>query len=214
MEAVKLVTDSMVIGLGTGSTAAYAIRAIGERVAQGLKIKAVPTSRNSEALARSLGIPITTLAEHPVVDLTIDGADAFDRQLNLIKGGGGALLREKIVAACSRRLVIIADSGKLHTPLGGFPLPVEVIKFGVRPVWRHFGRLNLNPAIRHDAQKQTPFITDEGNYIIDLHIDVITDPTMLAGQLRFPGVVEHGLFLGMAHTVLMGLGAEVKQFQR
>lgn len=209
--AVAQITDGMVVGLGSGSTSALAIRAIGAAVQGGLDIVGIPTSVASEELARGLGIPLTTLDEHPVVDLTIDGADRFNDQLDLIKGGGGALLREKVVAAASKRFVVITDGSKHANPLGGFPVPVEVIPFGVQPVLQRFTDLNLNPVIRQ-TEAGTPFITDENNLIVDLQIDTVPDPAKLADQLVTPGVVEHGLFIGLADEVLMGVDGQVKRF--
>ena len=207
--AVELVEDGMVVGLGSGSTAAYAITLLGERVRNGLQIHGIPTSKASHQQAIQAGIPLTTLIQ-TLVDIAIDGADRFDDQLNLIKGGGGALLREKIVAAASKRLVIIADSQKRSNPLGGFPVPVEVIPFGWEPVRVRLETAQLRPQLR--MRDALPFMTDEGNYILDLHLDQISSPTALAAQLRFPGIVENGLFLGMASEVFMGQGTSVVRF--
>ncbi|WP_146585350.1 ribose-5-phosphate isomerase RpiA [Posidoniimonas polymericola] len=209
--AVQELADGMVVGLGSGSTSALAIRAIGAAVKGGLDILGIPTSVASEQLARELGIPLTTLDEHPAVDLTIDGADRFNDSLDLIKGGGGALLREKVVAAASKRFIVITDASKHANPLGGFPVPVEVIPFGVQPVLQRFTDLNLNPVIRQTAAG-VPFITDENNLIVDLQIAAVPDPTKLAEQLVTPGVVEHGLFIGLADEVLMGVGGGVQRF--
>ena len=211
--AVALVEDGMIVGLGSGSTAAYAIEKLGERVAEGIQFVGIPTSKASERQARQAGISLTTLDDHPVVDITIDGADRFDDQLNLIKGGGGALLREKIVAAASKRVVIIADSQKRSNPLGGFPVPVEVIPFGQQPIMQKLDRAGLAPKLRMSRTDETsPFLTDEGNHIFDLRIDEIESPSELARLLNFPGVVEHGLFLEIASEVLMGDGDNLVRF--
>ncbi|TWT29616.1 Ribose-5-phosphate isomerase A [Posidoniimonas corsicana] len=209
--AVKQLADGMIVGLGSGSTSALAIREIGAAVEQGLDIIGIPTSVASEELARELGIPLTTLDEYPVLDTTIDGADRFNDQLELIKGGGGALLREKIVAAASKRFVVIADSTKHANPLGGFPIPVEVIPFGVQTVLHRLEELKLNPVVRQ-TDAGAPYITDENNLIVDLRVDTVADPKQLAEQLVIPGVVEHGLFIGLADEVLMGVGGDVQRF--
>lgn len=211
--AVKLVDDGMAVGLGTGSTATYAIKALGARVASGLTMVGVPTSELSRILAKELGIPLATLDEQPRLDVTIDGADRFNDQLDLIKGGGGALLREKIVAAATRRLVIIVDSRKRSNPLGGFRLPVEIIPFGLKPLLVQLTDEGLHPIWRTKGDLLEPFVTDEGNYILDLDLHEIEEPKDLGRRLDgIPGVVEHGLFLGMVSEVLMGSGDEVIRF--
>ncbi|MAT14468.1 MAG: ribose 5-phosphate isomerase A [Planctomyces sp.] len=210
--AVALIAEGMVIGLGSGSTAAYAIHAIGRLVADGMQLSGVPTSRASESLAIESKIPLTTLDENPVVDLTIDGADRFNDELELIKGGGGAMLREKVVASCSKRLVIIADSGKYSNPLSGFPVPVEVIPFSHHPIFLRFEEAGLRPRLR--KRNDAPFVTDEGNYVIDLDVPSIASPREFVAKLNHPGIVEHGMFLGMADDVFMGVGTEVKQISR
>ncbi|QNN24076.1 ribose-5-phosphate isomerase RpiA [Planctomycetales bacterium ZRK34] len=205
--AVAELRDGMIVGLGSGSTAAYAITEIGRLVKdEGLSITGIPTSRNSEKLAREVGIPLTDLDQQPHVDITIDGADRFDENRNLIKGGGGALLREKIVAAASDRLLIITDAQKQATPLGGFPVPIEVIQFGAAPIMVKLQRWELNPKLRMRADApDKPYVTDEGNHIIDLHVDIVDLPHELARRLEaLPGVVEHGLFLDMAERVYVG----------
>ena len=209
--AVELVRDGMRIGLGTGSTADWMTRRLGERVrAEGLRITAVPTSARTAALAQGLGIPVVTLEDAGWLDLTIDGADEFDAGLTLIKGGGGALLHEKIVAAASDRMVVIADAGKRVEVLGAFPLPVEVIPFGWESTARLIGNLlsehgfsGVTPRLRMAGD--LPFATDEGNRILDLSLGGIADPAALAGALnRIPGVVENGLFVGLCHAVIVG----------
>lgn len=203
--AADQVQSGMVVGLGTGSTAVHAIRHIGERLAAGSlqRIVAIPTSNESASEAARLGIPLGTLDDHPVVDLTIDGADEIDPQLNLIKGLGGALLREKVVAAASRRLVIVADDRKLVDQLGWRgPVPVEVIRFARRPVADFLASLGARVVERSDESGL--FITDEGNIILDCHFPGIEQPRELDQLIRAqPGVVEHGLFLGLAHEAIV-----------
>ncbi|WP_437202970.1 ribose-5-phosphate isomerase RpiA [Planctomicrobium sp. SH664] len=211
--AVEQIRDGMIVGLGSGATAGFAIEGIGRRVAGGLSILGIPTSEKSRLLAIEAGIKLTDLNSSPAIDLTIDGADRFDDQLNLIKGGGGALLREKIVAAASARVLIIADAAKRSNPLSGFPVPVEVVPFGTAPLMTRFERMDLHPRLRRTSAGD-PFLSDEGHYIIDLHLPVVAQPEELAAELAtLPGVVEHGLFLGLADEVLMGDGETVTRFQ-
>jgi ribose 5-phosphate isomerase A len=199
LKAVEFVQSGMVVGLGTGSTAVYAIHAIGELIANGRlhHLLAIPTSATTAKEAQQCGIPLTTLSEQPQVDITIDGADEIDPHLNLIKGLGGALLREKIVAVASQQLIIIADGSKRVEQLGSrAPVPVEVIPFAQEPVRRYLQSLGANVALR--LKNNTTFITDEGNLILDCHFGPIKDPLRLAQTIRQqPGVVEHGLFLGI-----------------
>jgi ribose 5-phosphate isomerase A len=210
---VKLVRDGDIVGLGTGSTATYAVRFLGERVRAGLKIRGIPTSIHTQQLASSLGIPLTTLDEFQSIDVTIDGADEVDPELRLIKGGGGALLREKIVASATKKLVIIADSSKQVPVLGKFPVPVEIIKFAEALVAKKIAALGAAVTVR-GASSGTPFLTDEGNHILDCHFGQISDPPTLARELeRMPGVVEHGLFIGMASTALIGKGDGVVEMR-
>jgi len=212
--SVRFVRDGCVVGLGTGSTAAYAVRFLGERVQAGLKIRGIPTSVHTKELAASLGIPLTTLDEFQQIDVTIDGADEIDSELRLIKGGGGALLREKIVASASRQLVIIADSTKQVPALGKFPLPVEVTPFAQALVAKKIAALGASVKVRQRADGNA-FITDEGHHILDCSFGRISDPPALARQLEsMPGMVEHGLFIGMADVVLIGKGAEVTELRR
>jgi len=214
LAAVKLVRDGDIVGLGTGSTAAYAIRFLGQRVQAGLKIRGIPTSIHTQEAAASLGIPLTTLDEFQKIDITIDGADEVDPKLRLIKGGGGALLREKIVASASRNLVIIADSSKRVSMLGKFPVPVEVIKFAEAVVANKIAAFGAEVVVR-GASSGRPFITDEGNHILDCNFGQIPDPPALARRLEnTPGVVEHGLFIGMASAVLIGEGDQVIEMRR
>ena len=202
------------VGLGTGSTAVFAIRGLGDRVRAGLKIRGIPTSVRSRDLATELGIPLTTFDDVQQIDVTIDGADEFDPQLNLIKGGGGALLREKIVASASKKLVIVTDASKQVATLGKFPLPVEVIKFAQALVAREIAALVAKVELRKDAAGQA-YVTDEGNHILDCSFGQIVDPPALARRLSdMPGVVEHGLFVGMASVVMMARGAQVIEIKR
>ncbi|PYX01120.1 MAG: ribose 5-phosphate isomerase A [Acidobacteria bacterium] len=212
--AVELVRDGQIVGLGTGSTAAYAVRFLGERVQAGLRIRGIPTSVNTKELAASLGIPLTTLEEFQQIDITIDGADEVDPELRLIKGGGGALLREKIVASVTRQFVVIADSSKQVASLGKFPVPVEVIPFAQTLVAKKIEGLGASVKAREYAYGN-PFVTDEGHHILDCSFGEIADPEELAGELdRMPGVVEHGLFIGMANVALIGKENQVIELRR
>jgi ribose 5-phosphate isomerase A len=203
-EAVRLVEAGSVVGLGSGSAAAYASRFLAERVRQGLKITGIPTSRKTKQLAEQLGIPLTTLEEHPQIDIDIDGADEIDPHLNLIKGGGGALLREKIIASVSKRFVVVAESVKQVPYLGTFPLPVEVIAFAQPIVKTRIESLGAKVSLRQYAYGN-PYVTDEGHHILDCTFGRIDDPPALARRLHeIPGVVEHGLFIGMAELALVG----------
>jgi ribose 5-phosphate isomerase A len=203
-KSIEYVKDGMVVGLGSGSTATFAIKFLGEQVRDGLKIRGIPTSRASEQLARSLNIPLTTFDEVGYTDVTIDGADEVAPGLALIKGGGGALLHEKIVAAASRKLVIVADQHKVVKLLGKFPLPVEVIPFAAAPIKKQLEAIGANPVLRNALQGGGPYITDEGNYIFDCHYGEIKDPAAVALAIkRMTGVVEHGLFLGLASVAIV-----------
>ena len=208
------VRNGDIVGLGTGSTAAYAVRFLGERVQAGLKIRGIPTSIHTRELAIRLGIPLTTLDEVQEIDLTIDGADEIDPELRLIKGGGGALLREKIVASASKRMVVIADSTKRVRILGKFPLPVEVIPLAESLLSKKIAALGSSVKLRQYAYGN-PFVTDEGHHILDCQFGEILDPRALARQLdSIPGVVEHGLFVDMATVALIGKGDDVVEFRR
>lgn len=212
--SVDFVHDGYVVGLGTGTTSAYAVRALAERMRDGLKIRGIPTSVKTQELATILNIPLTTLDETQQIDVTIDGADEFDPQLNLIKGGGGALLREKIIASASKQVVIIADSLKRVPMLGKFPLPVEVIPFAQALIAKRITALGASVKVRLDSRGNT-FITDEGHHLLDCSFGQIPDPPALARTLSdMPGVVEHGLFIGMADVVLVADGADVQQLRR
>jgi ribose 5-phosphate isomerase A len=211
--AAKLVNDGEIVGLGTGSTAYFTVLALGERVKAGLKIIGIPTSVKTGDLARSVGIPLTTLDEHPEIDITIDGADEIDPKLRLIKGGGGALLREKVVASASRKMVVVADSAKVVPVLGKFPLPVEVIAFARTVVEKKITALGGSPKLRVKPDG-SPYVTDNGNQILDCNFGRIADPPALALALsNTPGIVEHGLFIGLASVALVGREDEVEEMR-
>jgi len=201
--AASYVQDGMALGLGSGTTVRFFLHALAERVRQGLKVRCIPTSTATAALARELGIPLDDFNTLTELDLTVDGADEVDPECNLIKGGGGALLREKVVAAASRRVYIIVDETKLKPHLGGFPLPVEVVPFGWEATRRKLEALGCRAELRlHDEE---PFITENGNYILDCHFERIDDPAKLEQEITLiPGVVESGLFVGMADKVIIG----------
>jgi ribose 5-phosphate isomerase A len=210
--AVALVENGMILGLGTGSTAKLAVDALGKRVAGGLRITGIPTSEATDHQARALGIPISTLDEHPEIDLTIDGADEVELgSLNLVKGLGGALLREKIVASASKRLVIIVDESKLVERLGSrFAVPVEVVPFGWTATARRLQALGAQITLRISADSK-PFITDGGHNIVDCTFGPIASAAKLDSELNgIVGVVEHGLFLGMATQVIVAGQSGVK----
>jgi ribose 5-phosphate isomerase A len=202
--AAALVEDGMAVGLGTGTTATLFIRSLGERVRGGLKIRCVASSDASTALGRSLGMNVTTLDHLPSLDLYIDGADEVGPGLALIKGGGGALLREKIVASAAKKFVVVVDSTKVVARLGKFPLPVEVVKMALPLVEPKLAALGLHPAQRQAKDGKGPYLTDEGNYILDCACGEIADPERTAAEIRaIVGVVEHGLFLHMATVALV-----------
>jgi ribose 5-phosphate isomerase A len=218
--AIDLVKPGMKLGLGTGSTAYHFVEAVGELVRNGLEVLCVPTSEATRSHAEKLRIPLSSLDETPQLDLTVDGADEIDDQLRLIKGGGGALLREKIVATASDRMVVIADESKLSETLGSHPLPVEVVRFGLRATTRLIealaaeagceGEVRLRP-----GQGDLPFITDQGNLIVDCAFHTIPEPEVLAFALkRVPGVVEHGLFLGLADVAIVAGSGGVQVIRR
>ena len=212
--SLDFVKDGQIVGLGSGSTAARAIRALGARVRAGLKIRGIPTSVRSGDLAIELGIPLTTFEEVQEIDVTIDGADEFDPHLNLVKGGGGALLREKIVASASKQMVVVADSSKQVSVLGTFPLPVEVIGFAQSLIEKEIAALGATATLRRDPQGNV-YVTDEGHHILDCRFGRIPDPPALARRLSdMPGIVEHGLFLGMASVVVMAKGTEILELRR
>ena len=202
--AVEFVSEGMNVGLGTGTTATLFIRELGKIVASGLRIRAIATSEASRTLAMELGIPMTNFNETPVLDLNVDGADEVAPGLALIKGGGGAHLREKIVASAAREFIVVADESKVVEKLGKFPLPVEVIQLALPLVTRRLENLGLNPGLRKARNGEGPWITDEGNVLLDCHCGPIDQPEELAAEIRkIVGVVEHGLFLGMATLALV-----------
>ena len=218
--ALEYIKDGMIVGLGTGSTSAHLVRLLGERVRQGLRVKGVPTSEATRNLAEQVGVPLLEISQVTSLDLDIDGADEVDPGFRLIKGGGGALLREKIVAAASKQMVVIADETKWVETLGAFPLPVEVTRFGfaltaqrIAEALSETGCAGHEVELRVSGKANEPVITDGGNYIIDAHAKRIPNAEALAARLQaIAGVVEHGLFLGLATTVILGKakGAEVK----
>ena len=220
LSALALVCDGMWLGLGSGSTAARFVEALGVKVAAGLKVLCVPTSETTRAQAERLGIPLTTLDDTPHLHLTVDGADEIDDQLRLIKGGGGALLREKIVATASDQMVVIADDSKLVRMLGAYPLPVEVVRFGFAATRRMVEAMAAQagckgPITQRLSKGGEPFLTDQGNFILDCAFGRIPEPEVLAYALkRVPGVVEHGLFLGVADMAIVGTDSGVQLLQR
>jgi ribose 5-phosphate isomerase A len=212
--SLKYVRDGQIVGLGTGSTTNFAIRMLGERVRGGMKIRGIPSSIASRDLATQVGIPLITFDDAQQIDVTIDGADEFDPALNLIKGGGGAMLREKIVAFASRQLVIVTDSSKQVPVLGKFPLPVEVITFAEPLIAKKISDLGAKVIQRQDKSGKT-YVTDEGHHILDCHFGQIPNPAALARTLSdMPGIVEHGLFVGMTSVVVMAKSGSVEEFRR
>ena len=212
--SLKYIRDGQVVGLGSGSTATIAIRLLAEQVHAGLKIRGIPTSKASHDLAQQLGIPLITFEDAQQIDVTVDGADEFDPALNLIKGGGGALLREKVVASVTRLQVIVTDFSKQVPVLGKFPLPVEVIKFAEPLIAKKISGMGAR-VIRRQDQAGKPYITDEENYILDCHFGQIPDPAEVGRTLsEMPGVVEHGLFIGIASVVLMARAGKIEEFHR
>ena len=213
--AAENVKDGMIVGLGSGTTAAYAIIALGERIKhQNLRILGIPSSYQAFQLAVQNGITITTLEEHPIIDVNIDGADQIDPQLNLIKGMGAALAREKIVASASKQNVIIADEKKYVQTLGenNHPIPIEVLPFAISLVQRRIQALNGSPLLRETKGKLGPVISDNGNAIMDAIFGTIKDPQLLAMNLKMiPGVVETGLFIALADIVYLGTASTVKK---
>jgi ribose 5-phosphate isomerase A len=203
-QAANYIEDGMVIGIGTGSTVYWTVQKLAELVQKGLRIRGVPTSKQTEMLALKLGIPLIPIAEVDELDLTIDGADEVNPRLDLIKGGGGALLREKMVASISKRLIIVVDESKYVPALGRFPLPVEVVPFGWEVSSRQIRKLGGIPNLR-TRDDSNPFITDNGNYLLDCEFTTIETPFDLSIELnRIPGVVENGLFTNMTETIIIG----------
>jgi ribose 5-phosphate isomerase A len=212
--SLRFVKDGHVVGLGTGSTAAYFIKLLGEEVKKGLRVRGIPTSIRSRELALSLGIPLITLDDCQEIDVTVDGADEVDPQLRLIKGGGGALLREKIVASATRQMVVVADASKQVQRLGKFPLPVEVIRFAQALVAKRIVAMGAEVQQRRDTAGNA-YLTDENNYILDCRFGEIRDPDRLARELsEMPGAVEHGLFIGMASVALLARGSDIVELRR
>jgi ribose 5-phosphate isomerase A len=218
--ALDEVRGGMRLGLGTGSTAAHFVELLGERVRGGLHVVGVPTSEATRAQASRCGVPLTTLDDIDRLDLTIDGADEVDPQLNLIKGGGGALLREKIVAAASDRMIVIADESKWVDPLGRFPLPVEVVPFGMAATQRAMARAFAESGVSGQMLVRKTgdghvFVTDGGHWIVDTHLGRITDAPRVAALLSaIPGVVEHGLFIGLASAVVLAGAQGIRVVER
>ncbi|WP_034256964.1 ribose-5-phosphate isomerase RpiA [Arenibacter latericius] len=213
LEAVKYVKQGMTVGLGTGSTANFMIKELGIQVANGLNIKGVPSSENTRKLALDLNIPLISLEKADSIDLTIDGTDEFDPYLQLIKGGGGALLHEKILAHNSDLVIIIADSHKQVDRLGSFKLPIETIPLATRKIMQLLDNMQLQPIMR--KKEEQLFITDEGNHIIDLNIKHINNLPLLNYTLKqIPGIVETGLFLDMADIIIVGKGASTLTFKK
>ncbi len=211
--SMAYVKDGMRIGLGTGSTAKHVLELLGERVRDGLRILGVPSSQEAAELARKVGIPLATFSEVDELDLAIDGADEVGPQLALIKGGGGALLHEKIVASAAKEFIVVAGEGKVVTTLGKFPLPVEVIQFAAPLVKQQLAAIGGNPELR--MKHEAPYITDEGNWIFDCHFGAIPEPERTAAQVRgIIGVVEHGLFLNTATRVIVADGQGVSIIER
>lgn len=218
--AVEQVQDGMKLGLGTGSTAKHFVELLGERVRAGLKVIGVPTSEATRADAERCAVPLTTLDQVDRLDLTVDGADEIDANLELIKGGGGALLREKIVAAASDRMIVIADETKWVATLGRFPLPIEVIPFGLgatrRAIEAVFAKNGVSGQMDvRKAKDGHAFVTDGGHWIVDAHLGVIPDSPGLAAALNsIPGVVEHGLFIGLARTAVLAGPQGIRVIER
>ncbi|MCK4366103.1 MAG: ribose-5-phosphate isomerase RpiA [Thermoplasmatales archaeon] len=204
-KAVEHIEDGMIVGLGTGSTVEYTLRKLGTLVRDGLKIKGIPTSIHTQRIAKEEKIPLTTLEENPVIDITIDGADEVDSDINLIKGGGGALLREKVIAFNSKKVIIVIDDSKVVKALGiDFPLPVEVVKFGWTSTKKTLEDFGCNVELRK-IMGEEPFITDNSNYILDCEFERIAEPEQLEIDMNnTPGVVENGLFIGLVDEVIVG----------
>jgi ribose 5-phosphate isomerase A len=218
--ALEEVRDGMKLGLGTGSTAKHFVELLGEKVRAGMKVIGVPTSEATRADAERCGVPLTTLDEIDHLDLTVDGADEVDSALNLIKGGGGALLREKIVAAASDRMIVIADDSKWVEPLGRFPLPIEVVPFGLgatrRAIEAAFSATGVAGEITvRKGRDGHAFVTDGGHWIVDAHLGRIPDaPGLAAALASIPGVAEHGLFIGLADMAILAGAQGIRIVQR
>ena len=206
--ACDYIKDGMIVGLGTGTSAEFAVRKLGSLVRDGLSIRGIPTSNRTKKLAESEGIPLIDFSESMFIDLTIDGADEIDGNLNMIKGGGAALLQEKIVASVSRKEIIVGSKTKMVDHLGSFPLPVEVIPFGWQVVFNQLESLNGNPELR--LNNGQPLLTDQGNYIVDCHFRKISNPKLLENQINMiPGVVENGLFINLCTKMILADGEKL-----
>jgi len=217
LEAVKHIKDGFILGLGSGSTAAYVIEEVGKRIKLGgLRVSGVPTSYQAFQLAVHHGIPTTTLDEHPQLDLTIDGADQVDTKLNLIKGMGGALTREKIVASAAKQFIVVADETKLTEKLGTrHPVPIEVLPFASSTVASKLKKMNGEVVLRETKGKIGPVVTDNGNFILDVNFGPINSPKELNSQIKsISGVIETGLFVNMAHIVYVGRQTTIQKLQR
>jgi ribose 5-phosphate isomerase A len=216
-EAVKHVKDGFIVGLGSGSTAAYAIKELGRLICQDkIQVKGIPSSSQAKKLAVNAGIPLTTLDEHPLIDLVIDGADEVDKELNMIKGGGGALTREKIIASASKQVVIIADEKKFVEKLGStFKVPIEVLDFAFVTVFKEIEDLGGLPVLREGNGKVGPVVTDNGNYIIDVDFGPINKIKDLNQELKLlPGVIETGLFIDLADIVYLGKRDQITKLEK
>ncbi|MEK4251775.1 ribose-5-phosphate isomerase RpiA [Paenibacillus sp. FSL W7-1287] len=212
--AVDYIQNDMIVGLGTGSTAYWAIQKLGSKIQEGLNIRAIATSKQSEELAEKLRIPMISFSEISEIDITIDGADEVDDRFNLIKGGGGALLREKIVAAATKEFIVVVDESKVVKHLGKFPLPIEIVKFGYEITIRKLQQLGCEPDLR--KLNNEAFVTDNGNYIVDCKFAKIENPENLHHSINLiPGVVDNGLFIDMTKKVIVGYkNGEVKEIQK
>ena len=209
IKATEYVKDGMIVGLGTGSTAKHVVDAIGARVKEGLQIKAVPTSKATATQAKSLGIPLLDINDVEYIDVVIDGVDEIDPEFNAIKGGGAALFREKIVASLGHEVIWIMDESKLVDKLGAFPLPVKILPYGYMVVYRQLEALGLNPVMRMAGDEL--LVTDNGNYIVDLHTGVPADVEGIRKQLAdIVGVLETGQFLKMCNRIIVGTDDGVK----
>ncbi|WP_026569490.1 ribose 5-phosphate isomerase A [Sediminibacillus sp. JSM 1682029] len=213
-KAVEYIEDGMTIGLGSGSTVYWMMKKLGERIKQGLEIKGVPSSLRTEAWAQDFGIPLATFAEINRLDLTIDGADEVDPDFQLIKGGGGSLLREKLVADAAKKLIIIVDESKQVRKLGSFPLPVEIVRFGWENTTRKLSSLGCTPKLRKTEDGEV-FVTNNDNYIVDCAFEAMGDPAAVHRELKLTlGVVETGLFLNRTNKVIVGRKSGVEILER
>jgi ribose 5-phosphate isomerase A len=212
-EAVKYVKNGMTLGLGSGSTVNWMLQKLSERIKEGLQVQGIPSSKKTEKLARELGIPLVDFSTTTHIDLAIDGADEIDGSLNLIKGGGGSLVREKVVDACADELIIIADSSKVVAQLGAFPLPIEVLPFGYEVVMKKIEKLGGQPTLRRNENQA--FVSDNGNYILDCQFGIIDNPGGLHEMLiQLVGVIETGIFAGMVDKVITVRNGEIEMVVR